>query len=226
MSFPTTAWTETIGEYQRAELVGRRIVVAKESDDTKRLNTEFIKSLTGSDKVNARHPYGRPFEFVPAAKFILACNHRPIIRDDSHGMWRRVRLVPFARTFSVNPTLVDELRAEAPGILAWAVRGCLAWQERGLDPPAAVVAATHKYQRESDTLALFIATCCHEGDSYQVRAKTFYDAYEAWCQDERIPEADRLSGKTIGPRLKDRYRAVEGRQVTYHGLSLRDKNNA
>ena len=87
MSFPVSTWTESLSEYQRAELVGRRLVIAKESGQQKRLNTEFVKSVTGQDSVNARHPYGRPFSFIPTAKFILACNHRPVIRDDSHGMW-------------------------------------------------------------------------------------------------------------------------------------------
>jgi putative DNA primase/helicase len=221
MSFPTSAWTETIGEYQRAELVGRRLVIAKESEESKRLNTEFIKSLTGGDTVNARHPYGRPFQFVPIAKFILACNHRPIIRDDTHGMWRRVRLVPFARTFEGDPTLPETLRAEAPGILAWMVRGCLDWQAHGLGTPGAVSAATAEYRQESDTLTSFIAACCVEGEGYQVRAKTFMDAYDRWCQEQRIAEHDRLTGHAIGRRLKARYQAVEGRRVTYLGIGLK-----
>jgi putative DNA primase/helicase len=221
MSFPTAAWTETIGEYQRAELVGRRLVVAKESEESKRLNTEFIKSLTGGDTVNARHPYGRPFQFVPAAKFILACNHRPVIRDDSHGMWRRVRLVPFNRTFALDPNFINELCAEASGILAWMVRGCLEWQAQGLGMPAAVTQATAEYRQESDTLALFIAACCLEGDGCRVRAQAFMEGYDHWCQAQRIAEHDRLSGRAIGSRMKQRYRALEGRHVTYVGIGLR-----
>ena len=108
-----------MSEYQRAELAGRRIVIAKESEQAKRLNSEFVKSLTGGDTVNARQPFGRPFTFVPIAKFFLACNHRPIIRDDTHGMWRRVRLVDFTRTFPTDDRLADHLAAEARGVLAW-----------------------------------------------------------------------------------------------------------
>ena len=150
MSFPVHTWSESLSEYQRAELVGRRLVIAKESEQENRLNTEFVKSLTGSDTINARHPYGRPFQFVPAAKFMLACNHQPIIRDDTHGMWRRVRLVPFTRTFAVNLNYGDALAAEAVGILTWAIRGCLAWQRGGgLQAPDVVQAATQEYQRDS-----------------------------------------------------------------------------
>ncbi|MFW2542014.1 hypothetical protein ACN2XU_05180 [Primorskyibacter sp. 2E107] len=41
--------------------------------------------------------------------------------------------------------LPDRLLAERDGILAWALRGCLEWQETGLRPPEAVMAATEDY---------------------------------------------------------------------------------
>ena len=224
MSFPVSTWTESLSEYQRAELVGRRLVIAKESGQQKRLNTEFVKSVTGQDSVNARHPYGRPFSFIPTAKFILACNHRPVIRDDSHGMWRRVRLVPFQRTFPLDRKFGDVLAAEAPGILRWAVDGCLGWQRHGLDTPVAVTTATAEYMRESDTVGSFIAAFCVELAGVQVRAGTFYKAYDEWCTESRIPEVDRVSARAVGERMKRVYRAVEGRDVTYCGIGLRDED--
>ena len=36
--------------------------------------------------------------------------------------------------------LVAKLKAEAPGILRWALEGCLEWQRQGLGLPAAVQA--------------------------------------------------------------------------------------
>ena len=225
MSFPVSSWSESLSEYQRAELVGRRLVIAKESEQQKRLNTEFVKSLTGQDSVNARHPYGRPFSFIPTAKFILACNHRPVILDDSFGMWRRVRLVPFLQTFSLDPRLPDELAGEATGILRWAVDGCLRWQRHGLGAPAAVTEATDEYHRDSDTLGSFIAACCLEVEGVQVRAGMFYDAYTHWCEASRVPEVDRIGVRAVGERMKRTYRAVAGRHVTYDGIGLRDEED-
>ena len=222
MSFPVHTWSEALSEYQRAELVGRRLVIAKESEQEKRLNTEFVKSLTGTDTINARHPYGRPFQFVPAAKFILACNHQPIIRDDTHGMWRRVRLVPFTRTFAVNRTYSDGLVAEAPGILAWAVRGCLDWQRDGLQAPDTVMQATNEYQQDSDTLSRFVDAQCVVSPAARVRAGALFAAYEQWCDSERIGE-DRLTLRAFGVRVKVAYPPPPGkrRHVTYTGIGLR-----
>ena len=158
------------------------------------------------------------------AKFFLACNHRPVIRDDSDGMWRRVRLVPFARTFPLDQDLPDVLASEAPGILRWAVEGCLAWQKHGLQAPEVVTGATAEYQQESDTVGAFIAACCVELEGVQVRAGAFYGAYDSWCTETRIPEVDRVSARAIGERMKRTYWAITGRHVTYVGIGLRDED--
>ena len=54
---------------------------------------------------------------------------------------RRMHLIPFNVTIPAadrDPTLADRLKEEWPGILAWMIDGCLAWQEQGLDPPESV----------------------------------------------------------------------------------------
>jgi putative DNA primase/helicase len=117
-----------------ATLPGRRFVTAIETDESARLNEARIKALTGCDLITARSLYNRFFTFKPVAKFWLAFNHRPVVADSSHGFWRRVHLIPFVRQFNpqAEPNLEGTLRAEAPGILAWAVQGCLDWQKLGL----------------------------------------------------------------------------------------------
>ena len=60
------------------------------------------------------------------------------------------------RTFDPDPTLGDVLRDEALGILAWLVRGCLAWQERGLPTPPIVTEATSTYREDSDQFGRFV----------------------------------------------------------------------
>jgi putative DNA primase/helicase len=220
MPFPTAAWSEALSEYQRAELVGRRIVASAESEERKRLNSEFIKSLTGCEAVNARRVYGRPFQFTPQCKFFLLCNHRPTIHDQSRGMWRRVRLVPFERTFAVDPALPEQLAAEAPGILAWLVRGAIAWRSGGFRTPEAVTAATAAYQTENDPLAAFLVARCVVADHAQVRAGVAYQAYQAWAADEHFSAPDTLSGRAFGELMKARFQSAAGKYVTYLGVDI------
>ena len=130
-----------------AKIVGKRFVTASETAVTVRLNEARIKALTGRDPITARLLHQEFFTFQPVAKFWLATNHRPEVRDDSEGFWRRIHLIPFTASFigREDRTLKDRLREELPGILARAVQGCLAWQRDGLNPPAIVSDATNDY---------------------------------------------------------------------------------
>ena len=138
-------------------------------------------------------------------------------------MWRRVRLVPFERTFPVDQTLATVLAGEAVGILRWAVEGCLAWQRDGLGAPTAITIATDEYMRDSDTLGTFMHACCVELTGVQVRAGTFYRAYDEWCSENRIPDQDRVSARAVSERMKRTYKATEGRHVTYCGIGLKEE---
>ena len=170
-----------------ARLRGVRFVSASESGEQRSLDEERVKRLTGGDTVAARRLYKEPFEFRPAFKLWLASNYTPQIRGTDHGMWRRVRLVPFEQTISAedrDPQLAQKLRAEAPGILAWMVRGCLRWQKRGADAPLAVLAATDNYRAEQDVIGRFVAQCCVEDGDARCPAGALNSAFTAWCAKE------------------------------------------
>src|SRR5262245_4817122 len=96
------------------------------------------------------------FDFRPQAKLFLATNHRPVVGGQDNAIWDRVVPIPFTVRITdeeVDPGLFQKLRRELPGILAWAVQGCLEWQEMGgLNPPDAVLRAKTDYRTEMDVL--------------------------------------------------------------------------
>ena len=56
-----------------------------------------------------------------------------------------MNLLPFTVTIPASdrdPDLPEKLKVEWPGILQWAIDGCLEWQQDGLAAPPAVVSAT------------------------------------------------------------------------------------
>jgi putative DNA primase/helicase len=219
MPFPSASWSDSMSEYQKASLAGRRLVTSSEVAKQGRLNEELVKSLTGSDAVNARHPYGRPFTFIPQAKFFLRVNDKPQIRDETHGMWRRIRLIPFEQTFAVDTTLADTLASEASGILNWALRGCLDWQREGLCEPASVQSATDEYRGEQDQIKSFLAARCVVMDGVSARAGELFEAYKQWATDNLRPE-DRLGQAAFGRRLKARFGHREGRHTVFFGVTI------
>lgn len=168
-----------------ADLVGTRLVVASEIEDGKRLNAVVVKTLTGDDPIKARFLFSEYFEFSPHMKIWLGMNHKPVITDTTHAMWRRVRLIPFTRTFEgadCDVSLPNKLRAELPGILAWSVRGCLAWQEKRLPLPDAIKAATGEYRDEMDVIGAFLGECCELDPRANVLTASLYDRYTEWCK--------------------------------------------
>ena len=218
MPFPSASWSDSISEYQRAELVGRRLVVTSELSRQKELNAELVKSLTGSDRINARRVRERPFTFTPTAKFVLAVNDPPVIEDTSVGMWRRVKLIPFLQSFDTpDTTLGDALRAEAPGILTWAVEGCLEWQKGGLQHPECVEIATAEYRRESDPFQNFIAECCITEGHCSIGATALFEKFSSWSPDTG------MSQKAFGKRIRSLQHVVIRRDrvgVQYDGIGL------
>lgn len=190
-----------------AALAGRRLVTAAETNDSTRLNEARVKALTGCDPMTARFMYGENFTFRPVAKFFLAANHLPIVADDSYGFWRRVRLLPFLRQFTTDADsgLEGKLLRELPGILAWAVRGCLEWQARDLTPPTSVIAATEDYREKSDLLAEFMAEYFVLDEERSLGATEAYASYRAWAQTQGMTERETLSLSLFGRKMGERF---------------------
>jgi len=168
-----------------ARLVGTRFVSAVEAEAGKPLAEALVKQLTGGDTITARFLFKEFFDFRPQFKIWLAANHKPGIHGSDHGIWRRIRLVPFTVTIPEperDPRLTAKLAEELPGILAWAVRGCLAWREKGLGVPDEVRAATASYREEMDLFGGFLDDGCVAEARAEVTAKDLYGAYQAWCE--------------------------------------------
>ncbi len=210
-----------------ARLRGARFVRASEPGEQKALDEARIKRLTGGEPMTARVMYGDPFEFLPQLKLWLACNKRPTIRGTDEGIWRRIRLIPFEVQIpeaEQDKTLKDRLIAEeAPGILAWAVRGCLEWQkEEDLAPPEVVLAATGAYRAEENRLAGFLDECCETGEGFEAPMAGLFEAYRKWADDGNEPRP--ASKKTFGSLLRDSgyapERAGDGSRIR-RGLRLR-----
>lgn len=168
-----------------ARLAGSRLVSAAETGDGKRLSEVLIKQITGGDTLTARFLFRDEFEFKPACKLFFATNHKPVIKGTDEGIWRRMRLIPF--TFQIpeakrDRDLFTKLRAELPGILAWAVRGALAWQREGLNEPDDVKLATDSYRAEMDIVGAFIGDCCVTLTGLRTTCERLYSAYHEWCE--------------------------------------------
>jgi putative DNA primase/helicase len=209
-----------------ARLKGCRMLSASEASEDRRFAESLIKDITGGESITARHLYGEFFDFKPAFKLFLSANHKPSSRGTDEGIWSRIRLIPFTVYIPAQDRdahLAEKLRMEWPGILAWAVRGCLEWQRIGLKQPEEVAEATQQYRDEMDPLAGFLASCCKLDANLHTSAKLLYEAYARWTRNnEEEPIIQKSFGIRLGEKGLRRYRGrFEGQVVwLWGGLSL------
>ncbi len=186
-----------------ADLQGARVVVCPEVERDRAFNEGLLKQLTGGDRIKARYMRQDFFEFASTAKIIISANSLPDINGADHGIWRRVHIVPFDTTIpeeQQDKDLGHKLKAEAPGILAWMVRGCLTWQQEGLRPPPRVVQATGAYRERMDIVGRFLADVCERVRDARVPAADLFAAFEKWCREN---SELLLTQKEFGTRLED-----------------------
>lgn len=186
-----------------ASLFGRRFVTCAEIESGQAFDEAFVKDLTGGDMLSARRMREDFWSFAPTHKLFIAGNHKPTVRGDDEGIWRRMRLVPWTVTIPPeerDKTLGERLRVELPGILAWCARGCVAWQRQGLGEPPAVLRATAEYRQESDVLGEFFALRLTFKPEGRIARKSLRSAYEEWCRENGY---EPVGARRLGARLRE-----------------------
>jgi putative DNA primase/helicase len=215
-------------------LMGKRLVWGSESSDRAKINANTVKKITGGGHIVCRPPYGRQVSFMPTHTAMLLTNFEPQAPAGDDAFWERVKLISFLRRFVDQPKGADEhkqdpdlkhkLENEAPGILAWIVRGAMRWYERGrLVTPESVRVATQEYRDSQNEIAEFIeASCLMSGECSNT---DIWGAYEAWADENKLRKEDRLGRKGLSQALKALDGVEQDRTSTrkWKGISLKDR---
>ncbi len=179
-----------------AALQGKRFVVGAETEQGDKLRTSLLKQLTGDSMITARFMRADYFQFPRTHKTLLVTNNKPTVSETTLAIWRRIKLIPFIVSIPEfepdeqgrveDKHLTEKLRTEWSGILAWAVRGCLDWQENGLIEPDEVREATAEYRSEEDRLAEFFAEHCEFDRDAWTATKELWKRYRQWADESNI----------------------------------------
>jgi P4 family phage/plasmid primase-like protien len=216
-----------------ADLRGTRFAITSEVEKEHKLNSRLIKYLTaGMSDIKSCRKYENPIEFPASHKLFMDCNHRPRINDTDDAIWKRLKLVPFDVRISddeLDRQLPDKLRAEYPGVLTWAVRGCMSWfRDGGLGDPPEVSTAGQEWREHDDPLKDFIEDCCEMAPELFVGASELATAYDWWAKQNK--ERFSLNREAFNERLLSKgYRQNRGRRNeetgkqfrTWEGIQLR-----
>lgn len=207
---------------QLADLRGARLVVADETDRDKKLAEQRIKMMTGRT-IKARFMRQDFFRYTPRFKLWVSGNHKPEIRGNDDGIWRRLKLVPFTAKFTEDQRILDYdevLRGELPGILNWALTGLGDWIKLGgLGETEAVRAATAVYRGEEDVIGQWIVESLDLGVvGEETSAGRIYESYRWWCHANGIQDVK--SNIVLGRELAQRgFKSQPPKRV--HGVMTR-----
>lgn len=211
-------------------LRGSRYVYSTEPEEGKELKEGLIKAMTGGEALPARGLYSKhTIEVQPTWTVVMPTNHKPIIKGDDYGIWRRLMLVPFTRNYDADPEIKKDvnrsakLLKELPGILHWIVQGALDYQQNGLNPPLGVVAAKEEYREEMDLLKDWMDSCCLFDVNMETTSEELFQSWKGYAERNGVlrllPSKNHLSRKLDGRFKKQNIgkRKVKG----FVGIGLR-----
>lgn len=176
--------------FAMSDLLGKLMLVDDDVRAGIRLPDGELKQISEAKTITAQRKYGPSFTFTVRTVPVLLCNNPPSLADLSHGMQRRLMVVPFDRRFSedeIDRELFPAIWAsELPGILNGALAGLKRLIVRGyrFDQPAAVAKAEARWLSHSNPVPAFVRDRCRNGGS--TPTSELYEAYMAWCEDNGV----------------------------------------
>lgn len=184
-----------------ARLKGARLARASETEAGRAWAESRIKALTGGDVITARFMRCDEFEYRPTFKLTIVGNHAPRIVNVDGAMRRRFNILPFNHPPAlIDSGLKEALKAEWPGILSWALQGCLDWRKTRLVRPSVVHEATATYFSEQDTFALWLEEACELGRDNAETSDALWESWQRFATTAGEPAGSKT--KEFPERLK------------------------
>ena len=215
-----------------ATLRGKRLVIAGELEEGRRLSAATVKKLASTDPFQVEEKYKQPEIVKPSHTLCLFTNHLPRVSSTDNGTWRRIIVIPFNAVIEPSNSiqnLGDVLaKSASSAILEWALEGArrFAANDFHLDIPKCVQVVTAEYRQSEDLVQRFIDECCEISPGARIKASVLYAEYKTWaenageyirCEKDFAAEMDRLGYSKIKPKNIKHYIGLKLRLVELVG---------
>lgn len=200
-----------------ARLEGCRLALVSEPNAKHTIDSGAVKQMTGDRFMPVRKIYEDDKDINIEFVLLMVTNVLPAVRDDDHGLWRRIRIVPFNRKFSedeMDRDLGDKLLKEASGILNLMLAGARDYLMNGLITPEKVLTTIAEQKGLVDPLEAFIADTMVREDGYQAPLKLLFEKFIAW--QKQNPQFLPLTKPKFQKRLEEKgFQALEKGHMQY-----------
>lgn len=207
-----------------AMLNGARMATASETEEGRAWADARIKLFTGQDPITARFMRRDDITFDPEFKLVIIGNHQPTLKTVDEAMRRRFNMIPFTiKPKRKDQNLQEKLKAEWPGILRWAINGCLDWQKHGLIRPEVVLRATAAYFEEQDVMGSWLRDNCEVNVEDEYLTSSATELFRSWSNYCKAAGEQPGSQKTFAQSMRREHfgskRTSMG--IFYTGVKLR-----
>lgn len=190
------------------------LVPEMESDDFD--NSAYFKSLISGEPQAMKILYAQPFSERIDSKFIMSCNTLPTTRDWTHGMMRRLLLIPLHARFNENQADFDrdinrKFDNERSGILNLAIEGYMRLNKNnGFTRSSVADLAITNYRQVNDSVHQFAESKLEVGEEFQAPQDQVYKAYVEYCREMNLKP---LAIARFTPRLEEYAEGIEASRM-------------
>lgn len=245
----TISFKDFEDKFASSQIYGKTLNLSMENDVPayKYLNTEMLKNVASGDVIQLQRKYEEPFSYRPKAKLVFAVNGLPILADTTDGIFRRLIVIPFEKSFKEDPYydhekkadrhLREKLLPELSGILAYAMRGYkrLRENEFNFSHSERIAQALDDYKESVSPCLEFLRECCIKSDKERILGPELYTAYREWSirtgqNASRVFSRRRFMAEFRSALLNERMtderepgKGKSGGQICFRGIRLKQR---
>jgi P4 family phage/plasmid primase-like protien len=214
---------------ERAELRGKRLVLAEELTEGRSIDVTALKQIQDVGMITARYIRQDNFTFRASHSLFTTTNYIPVVSETDHGTWRRLALLTFPYTFrkpwealetetdrrgdgELKPRIRDNTDHQHDAIVTWSVAGAV---RSYADPTALAVTKriaddTREWRKGADRILGFWDERIVPDRDFYVLTTDMLAAFNAWL---RSNGHNAWSKELFGPRFDQHTETIR------HGIS-------
>lgn len=174
---------ELNGKFESAELVGKLANIADDISSEFLQDSSTFKKLVTGDNITAQRKFGQPFQFNNISKLLFSANTLPPVSDKSYGLHRRLVIVPFLRTYTIedkdyDPNILTKLKTEFARtyLLNLGIQGVERLiQNNGFTIPKVVDEMLEEYVKDNNNCIQWLE------DNPELDEREIKDVYREYC---------------------------------------------
>ncbi|MEU5859347.1 phage/plasmid primase, P4 family [Nocardiopsis dassonvillei] len=173
---------------------------------------ERLLAISGEDTIDIDRKHKDPWTGRLGTRIMMLSNELPRLKDASAAVVGRFLILTTKISFlgREDPHLEDQLMAELPGILNWALEGLdRIDQQRAFTVPDDMADALSAMRESASPLAAFLQETCESGPDLSVCVEALWTEWQQWAERNN---QGALSKAEFGRQLRAVQPAVTRRQ--------------